>query len=141
MNFGPAESAFSIFHASGRSEDVSVDGVGWGKPSSCAIAELALAISKETATILAEAIGAIQWSTRATKPDWEKWGPSDPTSPHCYDVPRLARLIGANIARAQDHHEPVKTVRDFVAEFRGFSPTQHWCARRSARRVCLSTSW
>jgi hypothetical protein len=52
MNFGPAESAFSIFHASGRSEDVSEDGVGWRKPSSCAIAELAPAISKETATIL-----------------------------------------------------------------------------------------
>jgi hypothetical protein len=66
-------------------------------------------------------VGAV-WGNRGRQMDrpgneltWEKWGPSDPTSPHWYDVPRLARLIGANIARAQDHHEPVKTVRDFVA--------------------------
>jgi hypothetical protein len=65
------------------------------------------------------AIGADKWTAPAANPTWEKWGPSDPTSPHWYDVPRLARLIGANIARAQDHHEPVKTVRNFVAEFRG----------------------
>jgi hypothetical protein len=50
MNFGPADNAFSIFHASGRSEDVSEG--GGGREATCAIAELAPAISKETATIL-----------------------------------------------------------------------------------------
>jgi hypothetical protein len=52
-----------------------------------------------------------------------KWRPSDPTSPHWYDEARLARLIAAHIAHAEDHDRPCPTVREFVSEFRGLSGT------------------
>ena len=59
----------------------------------------------------------------ASNPTWTKWLPSQPTSPHWYDAPRLARLIAAHIAYAEDHEIPCPTVREFVAEFRGLSGT------------------
>jgi hypothetical protein len=59
----------------------------------------------------------------ASNPTWTKWLPSQPTSPHWYDAPRLARLIAAHIAYAEDHEIPCPTVREFVAEFRGLSST------------------
>ena len=59
----------------------------------------------------------------ASDPTWTKWLPSQPTSPHWYDAPRLARLIAAHIAYAEDHEIPCPTVREFVAEFRGLSGT------------------
>jgi DNA topoisomerase VI subunit B len=59
----------------------------------------------------------------ATDPTWTKWLPSQPTSPHWYDGPRLARLIAAHIAYAEDHAISCPTVREFVAEFRGLSGT------------------
>jgi hypothetical protein len=53
---------------------------------------------------------------------WEKWKPSSPTSPHWYEPAHLERLIGAYITHdLQNGHE--RTVRDFVAEFRGLSST------------------
>jgi hypothetical protein len=39
----------------------------------------------------------------ATDPNWIKWQPHHPTSAHWYDVKRLQRLMGAYIARDQDH--------------------------------------
>jgi DNA topoisomerase VI subunit B len=59
----------------------------------------------------------------SSNPTWTKWLPSQPTSPHWYDAPRLARLIAAHIAHAEDHNILCPTVREFVAEFRGLSGT------------------
>jgi hypothetical protein len=65
----------------------------------------------------------IQRTTPATDRTWRKWRPSDPTSPHWYDEPRLGRLIANNIAYAEDHGIACRTVWDFVREFRGLSAT------------------
>jgi DNA topoisomerase VI subunit B len=59
----------------------------------------------------------------ATDKAWTKWSSSDPTSPHWYDEGRLARLMGAYVARDQDRGREPRTVREFVAEFRGLSAT------------------
>jgi hypothetical protein len=58
----------------------------------------------------------------ATNPDWEKWRPRNPTSPHWYDESRLQRYLAAHVARDRDlgRHS---TVREFVSEFRGLSGT------------------
>ena len=58
---------------------------------------------------------------KASDPVWAKWRPYDPTSPHWYDEPRLRRLMGAYIARDEDHGRPPRTVREFISEFRGLS--------------------
>src|SRR5262249_5341186 len=58
----------------------------------------------------------------ATNPNWEKWGPRDPTSPHWYDESRLQRYLAAHVARDRDL-ERDHTVREFIAEFRGLSGT------------------
>jgi DNA topoisomerase VI subunit B len=58
---------------------------------------------------------------KASNPTWPKWRPSDPTSPHWYDDARLRRLMGAYIARDQDHGRDPRTVREFISEFRGLS--------------------
>jgi hypothetical protein len=59
----------------------------------------------------------------ASDPKWSKWLPSQPTSPHWYDAPRLTRLMAAHVAHAEDHGIPCPTVREFVGEFRGLSGT------------------
>jgi DNA topoisomerase VI subunit B len=59
----------------------------------------------------------------ATDPAWVKWRPYDPTSPHWYDEARLGRLMAAYIARDQDLGREPRTVREFVADFRGLSAT------------------
>jgi DNA topoisomerase VI subunit B len=59
----------------------------------------------------------------ASDPGWAKWRPSDPTSPHWYDLDRLARLMGAYIARDQDRGREPRTVREFISEFRGLTGT------------------
>jgi DNA topoisomerase VI subunit B len=58
----------------------------------------------------------------ATDPNWEKWRPRNPTSPHWYDESRLQRYLAAHVARDRDlgRHG---TVREFIAEFRGLSGT------------------
>ncbi len=56
----------------------------------------------------------------AAEPEWRKWGPSDPTSAHWYDIARLERYIAAHVARDQDRSRD-RTVREFIAEFRGLS--------------------
>jgi DNA topoisomerase VI subunit B len=58
----------------------------------------------------------------ATNPNWEKWRPRNPTSPHWYDETRLQRYLAAHVARDLDH-ERHRTVREFIAEFRGLSGT------------------
>ena len=58
---------------------------------------------------------------KASDPAWAKWQPQHPTSPHWYDEARLRRLMGAYIARDQDHGREPRTVREFVSEFRGLS--------------------
>jgi DNA topoisomerase VI subunit B len=61
-------------------------------------------------------------NVKATNPNWEKWRPRSPTSPHWYDETRLQRYLAAHVARDRDlgqHH----TVREFIGEFRGLSGT------------------
>ena len=57
---------------------------------------------------------------KASNPSWPKWRPSDPTSAHWYEAKHLERLIAAYIARDEDHGRE-RTVRETVAEFRGFA--------------------
>jgi DNA topoisomerase VI subunit B len=59
----------------------------------------------------------------ATDPGWQKWRPSDPTSPHWYTDERIIRLMGAYIARDQEKGREPRTVREFISEFRGLSGT------------------
>jgi hypothetical protein len=58
----------------------------------------------------------------ATNPTWEKWGPRNPTSAHWYDETRLQRYLAAHVARDRDLRCH-RTVREFIAEFRGLSGT------------------
>jgi hypothetical protein len=59
---------------------------------------------------------------RATNPTWEKWRPHNPTSAHWYDEARLQRYLAAHVARDRDLGRR-RTVREFIAEFRGLSGT------------------
>jgi DNA topoisomerase VI subunit B len=56
----------------------------------------------------------------ATDPDWRKWQPSDPTSAHWYHLEQFERLAAAHVADDQDRGRG-RTVREFLAEFRGMS--------------------
>src|SRR5262249_29151966 len=58
----------------------------------------------------------------ATAPTWSKWQPSSPTSAHWYDARQLRALIAAYVAQERQGG-PVRTVREFVAEFAGLSST------------------
>jgi DNA topoisomerase VI subunit B len=58
----------------------------------------------------------------ATDPAWKKWGPRNPTSAHWYDQTRLQRYLAAHVARDREHGHH-RTVREFIAEFRGLSGT------------------
>ena len=59
----------------------------------------------------------------ATNPVWRKWLPSDPTPAQWYDVERFERLAGAHVADDQDQQRN-RTVREFIADFRGMSSTK-----------------
>ena len=61
-------------------------------------------------------------NVQATNPSWEKWRPRNPTSPHWYDETRLQRYLAAHVARDRDLGQH-RTVREFIAEFRGLSGT------------------
>jgi hypothetical protein len=61
-------------------------------------------------------------NAKATNPEWEKWRPSNPTSAHWYDEARLQRYLAAHVARDRDLGQR-RTVREFIAEFRGLSGT------------------
>src|SRR4051812_47195285 len=58
----------------------------------------------------------------ATNAAWSKWKPSDPTSPHWYTPAHLERLIAGYVTHDKDRGQD-RTVREFVAEFRGLSGT------------------
>ena len=58
-----------------------------------------------------------------TDSGWTKWLPSQPTSPHWYDTPRLNRLMAAEIAFAIDRKTASPSVRDFIGLFRGLKGT------------------
>ena len=58
----------------------------------------------------------------ATATDWRKWLPTDPTSAHWYNQERLETLIGCYIG-AECAGGRVRTVREFISEFRGLSAT------------------
>jgi DNA topoisomerase VI subunit B len=74
----------------------------------------------------------------ATDPNWEKWRPRNPTSPHWYNKTRLQRYLAAHVARDRDLKRH-GTVREFITEFRGVSGTavqrrileEVGCARQS----------
>jgi DNA topoisomerase VI subunit B len=61
-------------------------------------------------------------NVKATNSTWDKWRPRDPTSPHWYDESRLQRYLAAHVARDRDLGQH-RTVREFIAEFRGLSGT------------------
>jgi DNA topoisomerase VI subunit B len=61
-------------------------------------------------------------NVQATNPAWEKWRPSNPTSAHWYGAAHLQRYLAAHVARDRDLGLS-RTVREFVAEFRGLSGT------------------
>jgi DNA topoisomerase VI subunit B len=61
-------------------------------------------------------------NVQATNPNWEKWRPPNPTSPHWYNETRLQRYLAAHVARDRDLSQR-RTVREFIAEFRGLSGT------------------
>jgi len=58
----------------------------------------------------------------ATDPNWEKWRPRNPTSPHWYTKSQLQRYMAAHVARDRDRKRN-GSVREFLAEFRGLSGT------------------
>lgn len=79
----------------------------------------------------------------ATEPTWAKWRPSNPTSPHWYEVEHLESLIAAYIAHDADAG-PERTVRELVAEFRGLSSTakqKSIAAATGLPRARLSDLW
>lgn len=57
-------------------------------------------------------------TVQATGPAWAKWLPSNPTSPHWYDVERLGRLVAGYVS---NEATAGRTLREFVCEFRGLS--------------------
>lgn len=59
----------------------------------------------------------------ATDPGWRKWRPADPTSPHWYTAERLRDLVAAYLTQERQEGAKARTVREFVAEFRGLSGT------------------
>jgi DNA topoisomerase VI subunit B len=70
----------------------------------------------------------------ATAPDWPKWRPSNPTSPHWYGIEHFERLIAAHIANDADSGRE-RMVREFVAEFRGLSSTAKQKSIAAAARM------
>jgi hypothetical protein len=73
-------------------------------------------------TATAEWNGDRRVDIRASNPEWRKWRACDPTSPHWYDQARFERYMAAHISRDQDFGRD-RTVRQFIAEFRGLTGT------------------
>jgi len=57
-----------------------------------------------------------------TTPGWRKWAPSDPTSPHWYNLAQLRALVGAYVSDERNGGR-ARTVREFVSEFKGLAGT------------------
>jgi hypothetical protein len=68
------------------------------------------------------------------KTDWQKSKPDDLTSPHWYNADRLKALIGAYI-KTDTEGGRSRTVREFVAEFRGLSATARQKAVTESARL------
>ena len=66
--------------------------------------------------------GEDQWTFEATDPAWRKWTPSSPTCPHWYEPEHLERLLGAFVNHDRQNGRE-RTVREFVAEFKGLTAT------------------
>jgi DNA topoisomerase VI subunit B len=62
-------------------------------------------------------------SVAATAAGWRKWLPGHPTSPHWYTAERLRELIAAYLTQERESDVRARTVREFIAEFRGLSGT------------------
>jgi DNA topoisomerase VI subunit B len=80
-------------------------------------------------------------TAKSTLPDWTRWRPSALTSAHWYNAESLQRLIGAEVAFAEDHGLSQRPVRDFIADFRGLSAnakTKAICDRLSLSRRSLA---
>ena len=58
----------------------------------------------------------------ASDPEWKKWLPSDPTSPHWYRIDHMSRLIAAYLSHDEDRRND-RLIREFVTEFRGLART------------------
>jgi DNA topoisomerase VI subunit B len=74
-----------------------------------------------------------------TTPDWRKWLSTDPTSAHWYNHERLENLIASYMAAEREGGQ-VRTVREFVSEFRGLSGTakqKHVAAEAGLERAYL----
>ena len=63
-----------------------------------------------------------RWAHQAVDPDWRKWSPSSPTSPHWYRVEDLERLAGAFLNHDREH-KVVRVLREFLAQFDGLTGT------------------
>jgi DNA topoisomerase VI subunit B len=61
-------------------------------------------------------------TTKGTDPKWNKWLPSEPTSPHWYGQEEFERLVSAYVAHDQDRGAD-RSVRELVKEFRGLTGT------------------
>ncbi len=59
-------------------------------------------------------------TTAATAPEWKKWLPTKPTSPHWYGLVEFERLVSAYLAYDQDH-DADRSVRELVREFNGLT--------------------
>ena len=66
--------------------------------------------------------GKVVLKIAATDPGWCKWLPGEPTPASWYDIESFSRLIAACVAHDEDHGRD-RTVRDFIAEFRGLQRT------------------
>ena len=55
--------------------------------------------------------------------DWHKWRARDPTSAHWYTPERFERLIAAHVKQDEDLGRKSRTMREFIATFRGLSST------------------
>jgi hypothetical protein len=71
-------------------------------------------------SLVVDWFGTRRIEVAATRADWPKWKPSDPTSAHWYDPERFQRLIAAYVAHDADNGRS-RTVRELVSEFRGLS--------------------
>ena len=68
-------------------------------------------------------IGEDSVSLSATDPNWTKWLPADPTSPHWYTPETLRDLIAAYLNQERQDGAKARSVREFIGEFRGLSST------------------
>lgn len=93
----------------------------------------AYALLNPHASFTATVSGAVTRFTRTTT-TCRKWIASAPTSPHWYTPDQLRQLMAAYIA-GERHGQPVKTVREFISEFRGLSSTAKQKAILSALPV------